>query len=52
MARKDARLMLEAAAKADVPLTLIPPLAARMDEALEKGHAHEDWTVFAKDVTR
>ncbi len=52
MARKDAGLMLEAAEKAQVPLTFVAPLAARMDRAIEEGHAHEDWTVFAKDVTR
>jgi len=52
MARKDTRLMLEAAAAAGVPLTAIPAIAARMDEVLAEGHAHSDWTVLAKDLIR
>jgi 3-hydroxyisobutyrate dehydrogenase len=52
MARKDARLMIEAAA-GGVPLTLIPALAARMDAVIAEGHGGDDWTVIAKDaVTR
>lgn len=52
MARKDTRLMLEAAAAGGVPLTAIPAIAARMDEVLAEGHAHSDWTVLAKDLLR
>jgi 3-hydroxyisobutyrate dehydrogenase len=52
MARKDARLMLEAAAAAGVPLTLLPSIAARMDEVIAEGHGAKDWTVIAKDALR
>jgi 3-hydroxyisobutyrate dehydrogenase-like beta-hydroxyacid dehydrogenase len=40
MARKDLRLMLEAAAGA--PLCVLPALAARLDEAIAEGHGSED----------
>ncbi len=50
MARKDARLMQEEAAKAGVPLAIIPAIAKRMDEVIAKGHAHDDWTVLGKDA--
>ncbi len=50
MARKDARLMLEAAERAGAPLVTTPAIARRMDEFIERGHAHDDWTVIAKDV--
>jgi 3-hydroxyisobutyrate dehydrogenase len=49
MARKDARLMLEEAARKDVPLAVLPTIAARMDAVIAQGHAHDDWTVLAKD---
>ena len=49
MARKDARLMLEAAEAGGVALTLIPAIAAAMDAALARGEGHSDWTVLAKD---
>jgi 3-hydroxyisobutyrate dehydrogenase len=49
MARKDARLMIEEAARARVPLAVVPAIAAEMDRWIEKGHAHDDWTVIAKD---
>jgi 3-hydroxyisobutyrate dehydrogenase len=52
MARKDARLMLEAAGAAGVSLALIPAIAAEMDRWIERGHAHEDWTVMARDTLR
>lgn len=45
MARKDARLMLEAA---DLPV--LPAIAARMDTLISRGHAKDDWTVLAKDA--
>jgi 3-hydroxyisobutyrate dehydrogenase len=50
MARKDARLMLEAAAAAGVPLAVLPAIAARMDEMIARGHSHDDWTVIARDA--
>ena len=52
MARKDARLILEAAAAAGVPLAVVPAIAARMDEVIAEGHGHDDWTVLAKDAIR
>jgi 3-hydroxyisobutyrate dehydrogenase len=48
MARKDARLMAEAADAAGVPLAVLPSIAALMDAAIARGRAHEDWTVFAR----
>lgn len=50
MARKDARLILEAAAAAGVPLAVVPAIAARMDEVIAEGHGHDDWTVLARDA--
>ena len=50
MARKDARLMLEAAEAANVKLALVPAIAAEMDRWIALGHAHDDWTVIAKDA--
>jgi 3-hydroxyisobutyrate dehydrogenase len=50
MARKDARLMLEEAERSGVPLPMLPAIAATMDRFLERGHAHDDWTVIAKDA--
>jgi 3-hydroxyisobutyrate dehydrogenase len=47
MARKDARLMMEAAAKGS--LTVIPAIAAKMDNYIAAGHGGDDWTVIAKD---
>jgi 3-hydroxyisobutyrate dehydrogenase len=49
MARKDARLMVEAASAAGVSLAVIPAIAARMDAVIAEGHAEMDWTVIAKD---
>lgn len=48
MARKDARLMQEAAAAAGVQLMALPGIAARMDAAIAEGHGEQDWTVIAK----
>jgi 3-hydroxyisobutyrate dehydrogenase len=45
MARKDMRLMLEAAG--GVPLTVLPSVAKRMDEAIAGGHAHDDTSALA-----
>jgi 3-hydroxyisobutyrate dehydrogenase len=50
MARKDARLMLDAAAAAGVPLAVLPAIAARMDAVIAEGHGEDDWTVIAKDA--
>jgi len=50
MARKDARLMLEAAARVDQSLTILPAIAEEMDAYIEQGHGHDDWTVITKDV--
>ena len=49
MARKDTGLFIEAAGKAKTDLALIPTIAALMDEWIEKGYGHQDWTVMAKD---
>jgi 3-hydroxyisobutyrate dehydrogenase len=50
MARKDARLMLEAAKAGGMPLTVLPSIAEKMDSWLQRGHAHDDWMVIAKDA--
>jgi 3-hydroxyisobutyrate dehydrogenase len=49
MARKDARLMIEEAARSGGTLALLPAIAKAMDGFIERGHAHDDWTVIAKD---
>ena len=48
MARKDARLMQEAAAAAGVQFIALPGIAARMDAAIAEGHGEDDWTVLAR----
>ena len=48
MARKDARLMQEAAAAAGVSFMALPGIAARMDAAIAEGDGEQDWTVIAK----
>ncbi len=48
MARKDAGLMLEEAARANVPLAVLPTIAARMDAVIAEGHGGDDWTVLGK----
>ena len=50
MARKDAGLMMEEAHNGGMALMAIPAIAAEMDRWLAKGHAHDDWTVIAKDA--
>ncbi len=40
MARKDVRLMIEAAG--DQPLTVLPAIARKMDAAIAEGHGHQD----------
>jgi 3-hydroxyisobutyrate dehydrogenase len=49
MARKDTGLFLEAATKAGIELALIPAAAALMDQWIEKGYGHHDWSVIAKE---
>lgn len=49
MARKDARLMLEAAQRGGTELAVLPSIAKLMDSYLQRGHDHDDWTVIAKD---
>jgi len=50
MARKDARIMLDEAALAGLPLAVLPAIAARMDAVIAEGHGGDDWTVLAKDA--
>ncbi|MBS2019290.1 MAG: NAD(P)-dependent oxidoreductase [Deltaproteobacteria bacterium] len=50
MARKDARLMMEEAARAGVDLAVLPAIASRMDAVIAQGHGKDDWTVIAKDA--
>jgi len=52
MARKDARLVMEAARSSNVPLAAVPAIAEEMDRWIARGHAHDDWTVIAADATR
>lgn len=52
MARKDTRLMMEAADKGGVPLKFIPSAAAEMDKWLAEGHGADDWTIIAKPVVK
>ncbi len=50
MARKDARIIMEVAEHAGLPLVLVPAVAATMDRFIATGHAKDDWTIIAKDV--
>jgi 3-hydroxyisobutyrate dehydrogenase len=50
MARKDARLMMEEAKKSGTPLTVIPPIAALMDQWISGGHGSEDWMIISRGV--
>ena len=50
MARKDVRLMLDAAARGGTSLPLLPAIAAEMDALIEHGHADDDWTMIARDA--
>jgi 3-hydroxyisobutyrate dehydrogenase len=50
MARKDARLMIEAAERAGRPLAVLPAITERMDTFVERGHGGDDWTVLGKDA--
>jgi 3-hydroxyisobutyrate dehydrogenase len=48
MARKDVRLMLEAAD--GFPLVVLPAIARRMDEAIADGHGAKDLAAVGADV--
>ena len=48
MARKDIRLMMETAG--DLPLAVLPSLAARMDAVIAEGFGASDFAVIAKDA--
>jgi 3-hydroxyisobutyrate dehydrogenase len=50
MARKDMRLMLEAAA--GQPMTVLPSIAKAMDDAIAKGHGKDDLGAIAAEVVR
>ena len=50
MARKDMRLMLEAAA--GQPMTVLPAIAKAMDDAIAKGHGKDDLGAIAAEVIR
>jgi 3-hydroxyisobutyrate dehydrogenase len=50
MARKDARLMMDAAQRGEVPLILTPAVADAMDRWIRAGAAGKDWTVLAHDA--
>ena len=50
MARKDMRLMLEAAA--GQPLTVLPGIAKAMDDAIAKGHGQDDLGAIAAEVIK
>ena len=52
MARKDARLMIEEAQRGHFPLAVTPAIAQELDRWIERGHAHDDWTVIASDALR
>ncbi|PWS25966.1 NAD(P)-dependent oxidoreductase [Pedobacter yonginense] len=49
MARKDAGLMMSAANKGAVKLTVLPAVVAEMDAWIEKGHGSDDWSVISKN---
>jgi len=49
MARKDAGLMMEAAASAQVSLAVIPTIAKEMDAWIDKGFGNSDWSIIAKN---
>lgn len=50
MARKDARLMMEETERANLALSVLPAIAARMDQVIGEGFGHSDWTVLGKDA--
>ena len=50
MARKDTRLMIEAADQGGMALKVIQAAAAEMDQWLAAGHAADDWTIITSPV--
>ncbi len=50
MARKDTRLMIEAADHSGMTLKVISAAAAEMDKWLAAGHAADDWTIITSPV--
>jgi 3-hydroxyisobutyrate dehydrogenase-like beta-hydroxyacid dehydrogenase len=50
MARKDIRLMIEAAGRQ--PLTVLPAIAKKMDDAIADGHGAHDLAAIAAEVMR
>lgn len=50
MARKDARLMMEAAQEGWMSLPVLPAIAKELDRWIEQGHAKDDWTVIGKNA--
>jgi 3-hydroxyisobutyrate dehydrogenase len=50
MARKDMRLMLEAAGSQ--PMTVLPSIAKAMDDAIAKGHGKDDLGAIAAEVIK
>jgi 3-hydroxyisobutyrate dehydrogenase len=50
MARKDARLILEAADKNNLPLKILPAIAAEMDRFIAAGDGERDWTVLGREL--
>lgn len=50
MARKDVRLMTQAAESGGVTLEALPGIAAAMDTWIAKGRAADDWTVIGTDA--
>jgi 3-hydroxyisobutyrate dehydrogenase len=52
MARKDVRLMIEAAAAGGGTLMVMPAIAAKMDEAIAAGHAGDDWMTIGREGFR
>ena len=50
MARKDVRLMTQAAEAGHVTLEALPGIAAAMDAWVAKGRAADDWTVIGSDA--
>lgn len=49
MARKDARLMMEAAEAAGKTLATLPAIAAEMDRHIADGQGSKDWTVMGRE---
>jgi 3-hydroxyisobutyrate dehydrogenase len=51
MARKDTQLFIDAAHNSSIDLTLLPSIAAVMDQWISNGFGNSDWTVVAKDFS-